>query len=100
MPNPLAFFIVITLSGFFTDITMGSSWASCQDIGRRYAAIVAGFMNMVGNLGGALGPLVTGYVLKMSLTGYRANFLHLRRADVVGTLCWFGMDATRPVAED
>ena len=46
------FFVVISLAGFFTDLTMGANWAVCQDIGRRYAAIVAGCMNMIGNLGG------------------------------------------------
>ena len=56
-------FLAISLSAFSADLTMGSSWAVCQDIGRRYAAIVAGFMNMVGNLGGAIGPLLSGYVL-------------------------------------
>ena len=42
---------------------MGSSWATCQDIGRRYAAIVAGMMNMIGNLGGTVASYMSGYVL-------------------------------------
>ena len=49
-PTAFWFFVVISLSAFTSDLTMGSSWASCQDIGRRYTAIVAGTMNMVGSL--------------------------------------------------
>jgi len=125
MPNAISFFVVISLSGFFTDITMGSSWAACQDIGRRYAAIVAGFMNMIGNLGGAVGPLLSGYVLdhylrahaagldvsdvsKLTdaqkaaglLPGYHANFYIFAAVFVIGTLSWLCVDATKPVAED
>ena len=116
------FFLVMSLSGFFTDLTMGSSWAVCQDIGRRYAAIVAGFMNMVGNLGGAVGPLLSGYVLSHALErhaarlgvsdprllspaqkavgllpGYHANFYIFAGVFVIGTLCWLRIDSTRPV---
>ncbi len=125
MPTAISFFVMISLSGFFTDLTMGSSWAACQDIGRRYAAIVAGFMNMIGNLGGAVGPLLSGYVLDYYLEahaaglglnhisllseaqksaglapGYHANFYIFAGVFVIGTLSWLCVDATKPVAED
>ena len=48
------FFLAISLAAFWNDLTMGSAWASCLDIGRKYSGIVAGCMNTVGNLGGAL----------------------------------------------
>ena len=56
-------FLIIMAAGFCTDLTMGSAWALCQDIGKRYSAIVAGLMNMIGNLGGTMANLVSGYVL-------------------------------------
>ena len=52
------------MAGFFNDLTMGPSWAVCQDIGRRYSAIVSGFMNMVGNLGGVTTIIVTAAIMK------------------------------------
>src|SRR5208337_2586575 len=52
-------FLIISAAGFFTDLTMGPAWALCQDIGKRYSAIVAGFMNMIGNLGGTLASLIS-----------------------------------------
>jgi MFS transporter, ACS family, glucarate transporter len=69
-PGPFAFFVAISLAGFFTDLTMGSAWAACQDIGKRYSAIVAGFMNMIGNLGGFLATLTSAWVLKRALSAY------------------------------
>jgi MFS family permease len=38
-------------------------WAVCVEIGRSRAGVVSGAMNMCGNLGGALSPLVTGWCL-------------------------------------
>ena len=52
------------MAGFCNDLTMGASWAVCQDIGRRYSAIVSGFMNMTGNLlGGVIAIIVTGAIM-------------------------------------
>jgi len=120
-PTAFWFFAAVSLAGFFTDLTMGSAWASCQDIGRRYAAIVAGFMNMMGNFGGTLACWVSGYVLQLALnahaaglgvgpeelsgtqkaaallSGYHFNFYIFAAAYVVGVICWLNIDASRPI---
>jgi MFS family permease len=122
--KPLAFALLLALTGFFADLTMPSAWSVCQDIGRRYAAIVAGFMNMVGNLGGTLASLVTGAILKHSLasysaglgvpaesltaaqkaagqlSGYQTSFLVFAAVFAVGAVCWLFIDASRPVARE
>ncbi len=123
-PTAFWFFLVISLAGFSADITMASSWSLCQDIGRRYAAIVAGFMNMIGNLGGSLAILATGYLLDLGvflhakrlgvasdaldgaamtfglMTGYQINFLIYAAVHVIGVICWSLVDSTKPVAPD
>ncbi len=123
-PTAFWFFLAISLAGFFADITMGSSWAVCQDVGRRHAAIVAGFMNMVGNFGGSVAILATGFVLDASLAwhaaklgisqemltnaqrtagllvGYQINFVIYALVFVVGTICWTLVDATKPVVPE
>jgi MFS family permease len=123
-PTAFWFFLAISLCGFFADLTMGSSWAICQDIGRRHAAIVAGTMNMIGNLGGFLGTWVSGFILDRTLQsharalsvtveqlsgpekvaglwpGYQFNFLLFAAAHVIGVICWLRVDATRPVSPE
>jgi MFS family permease len=74
--NPWLFVLAISLAAFWNDITMGSAWASCLDIGKKYSGIVAGCMNTVGNLGGAAAGFVTGWILD----------LHTRQAQTVGML--------------
>jgi MFS family permease len=124
MPSAFSFFLAISLAGFFIDMTMGSAWALCQDIGRRYAAIVAGCMNMSSGVGNALANLVTGFILQQSLAihaaglglgvdqmtvaqktaaelaGYHLNFLIFASMFVVGVICWLLIDATKPVVPE
>jgi len=124
VPHALWFALLLSLTGFFADLTMPSAWSVCQDIGRRYAAIVAGFMNMVGNLGGALASYVTGRILTHSLqsysakmdmpvdvmsvaqkaegylAGYETSFLVFAAVFAVGALSWLLIDASRPVARE
>jgi MFS family permease len=122
--DPFLIFLFISLAAFWNDLTMGSAWSACQDIGKRYAAIVAGCMNTVGNLGGAVVGLVTGFILDRSLdsyaaargvavgalsaaekdagklVGYKVNFLMFAVAYAVAVLLWLRFDATRPVVPE
>lgn|SRR5262245_50442113 len=109
------FVVFIALAAFWNDLTMGSSWASCLDIGRRYSGIVAGCMNTVGNLGGGLANLFTGWILDWHTRGYdrgsaaydlakdqgwSVNIFIFGAAYVIAALCWLKFDATKPVAPD
>ncbi len=123
VPASSGFFWAISLAGFFIDLTMGSAWALCQDIGRRYAATVAGCMNMCGAVGNVLANWTTGFIVQRALAvhapgpglsveqlkaaqkaaelaGYRGNFLCFAAAFVVGVICWLLIDATKPVVPE
>jgi MFS family permease len=104
-PNVFLFFLACSLAAFWNDLTMGASWAVCQDIGKRYAAIVAGCMNTIGNFGSAATGWVTGTILQSQsegqmLRGYHINFLIFACAYVVATLLWLRIDSTEPVVEE
>ena len=104
MHNLFAFAICVMAMGFFNDLVMGSAWATCQDVGRRYAAIVSGCMNMVGNLGGALGVYITGSVMKAHAadrpTGITIMFVTYAIIYFIGVLIWLGIDASKPIVPD
>lgn len=119
--SAFTFFLAISLAAFFNDLTMGAAWSTCQDIGKRYAAIVAGCMNTIGNLGGATAGWVTGTILSSTLEahalklgvavtdltaqqkseglmpGYNVNFLVFSLVYVLAVLFWLRVDPTRPV---
>lgn len=122
--NMWVFAAGVALSGFFNDLTMGASWAVCQDIGRRYSAIVSGFMNMIGNLGGVATLIVTSRIMKSTVSakeeaakaagtdvadairageieGYIINLSLYALAYAIGVLFWLKIDASKPIiAED
>jgi sugar phosphate permease len=50
----------LTAAMFFLECTIGPSWAVPMDAGGKYSGTVSGMMNMAGNIGGALSPLVFG----------------------------------------
>lgn len=103
----------LILVGLTNDLIMGPSWATAQDIGRRYSAVVSGAMNMVGNLGAALGNLVTGLILAAYTVtvagadgkdqdvvqpgGYVACFTLYAVVYGLGVASWLLIDPTRPV---
>lgn len=88
--------------GFFNDLIMGPAWATTQDVGRRYSAIVGGTMNMVGNLGATLGNLITGLILKENPgdAGFVICFLMYAIVYGFGVLAWLLIDPTKPVVPD
>ena len=93
--------LFVALAAFCNDLTMGSAWASCIDIGGKYAGIVSGCMNTVGNLGGAVAGVSTGWIVDQfgEQTGWMLNFLSFGLVYVVAVLMWLRFDATRPVAQ-
>jgi MFS family permease len=97
-PTPWLKVLALALAAFCNDLTMGSAWASCLDIGRQYSGIVSGCMNTVGNLGGAAAGFVTGWVLDANKEhGWTINFVLFGSAYVLAMLLWLRFDATKPV---
>jgi MFS transporter, ACS family, glucarate transporter len=99
-----AFAVYIMMMGFFNDLMMSAAWATCQDVGRRYSAIVSGCMNMVGNLAGALTSFITGAVLKHyqhdQPSGIKIMFTVYAIVYFVGVLLWLGIDASKPIVPE
>jgi nitrate/nitrite transporter NarK len=111
------FIMAIGMAAFFNDMMMGAAWATCIDIGRRYAGIVAGCMNTIGNLGGAVAGVMTGRIVDMAKAsagkdaspgaieaaarfGWDINFGIFAGVFALGTILWFFVDSTKPVAPD
>ncbi|MCY2984735.1 MAG: MFS transporter [Planctomycetota bacterium] len=71
--SPWTAALAISLAAFSNDLMMGAAWAICQDIGQRHTAVVAGWMNMLGNLGGAISGWTIGTILVMAKAGRAAT---------------------------
>jgi MFS family permease len=120
-PNAFVFFVAVSLAAFSTDLTLPSAWATCQDIGGRYTAVVGAFMNTGAGLAGAAAGWITGSVLENSIAsraaelgvkaaaltteqttaallhGYHLNFYSFAALYVVAFFCWFKIDPTQRI---
>ena len=100
MKTPWSCVLAIAIGTFWNDLTMGSSWASCLDIGGRYAGIVSGCMNTIGNMGAAVAGLTTSRILAQFATpneGWHANFLLYACLYGIAVVMWSMFDATKPI---
>jgi len=87
--------LVLAAWMFFNDAMLGPAWASCADIGERYAGTLSGAMNMTGAFAGAAGMTLAGWWLG---TGqYYLLFTVFAGSYALAALCWFAVDVTRPL---
>ncbi|HLH93501.1 MAG TPA: MFS transporter [Xanthobacteraceae bacterium] len=88
----------LTGAGFFLECTIGPSWAVPMDCGGKYSGTVSGMMNMAGNFGGALSPLVFGFFFQKEMP--QAPFIVTGALLVAGAGVWaFWLDPDQSVVE-
>jgi ACS family glucarate transporter-like MFS transporter len=119
--NVVSFCIAASLAAFLSDLTLASAWATCQEIGGRYAAITAACMNTIGTLGSVLNAWLTFALVKRAVAdraaelntdaekltslerlpaieiGYDQAFASYAAAYVIAALCWLLIDSTKPI---
>jgi sugar phosphate permease len=89
----------LTASMFFLECTIGPSWAVPMDTGGKYSGTVSGMMNMAGNFGGALSPIVFGYLAVGDR--WEAPFIVAAVLLVIGSGIWaFWIDPTKAILKD
>ncbi|MBI1917911.1 MAG: MFS transporter [Planctomycetes bacterium] len=80
---------------FFNDTMIGPAWASCADVGERYAGTLSGAMNMTGAFLGAIGMTLAGWLLDEGK--YTLMFSIFACSYLLAALCWLGVDVTKPL---
>jgi sugar phosphate permease len=86
----------LTASMFFLECTIGPSWAVPMDTGGKYSGTVSGMMNMAGNIGGALSPIVFGVLAQVG--NWQAPFIVAACLLVIGSAVWaFWLDPDKHI---
>ena len=62
--NPIVAVALLAITLGVADLCVSSCWSICHDVGGNSAGVVTGAMNTMGNIGGALSPLVVGYAVQ------------------------------------
>jgi MFS transporter, ACS family, glucarate transporter len=111
-PNIHVFSLLVAMSAFCIDLTLGAVWATCQDLGRPNVGVAAACMNTIGTLGAAFANWLTGTIVERSLArkadalqvaveqltaldkqsasmaGYQTVFSTYALAYIVAAVCW------------
>jgi sugar phosphate permease len=84
-----------SLAFFSLEWTVGISWAVPLDIGGDFAGSVSAFMNMCGNIGGAIAATVLGWLV--GWFGWNVPFLITGALTAVAALLYLKIDASRRI---
>ena len=96
--NPFLAVAVIALVSFCGDLTLPGAWTACMDIGGRYVGSLGGTMNMMGNFGGFLSPIVIGYLVEHT-GNWALTFYVTAAVCLAGAVCWLMLDPVTPLEE-
>ena len=89
--------VLFTCLAFFgVEVTVGVSWAIPLDIAGDRAGSVSSLMNMCGNIGGAISPIVLSYVVKSF--GWNVPFFITAALCTLGAVLYCKIDIARKVA--
>lgn len=90
---------------FWLCITLGSlgfpvvcSWAIAADKGRQYSGSVSGWMNLWGNLGGVISPIICGAIAQYF--SWTSAILFNILPILLAIICWILIKPDRPMTED
>ncbi|HEY2011938.1 MAG TPA: MFS transporter [Bryobacteraceae bacterium] len=97
MHEPLFAMLMIGMASFCNDLVMPGSWAAAMDVGGKHAGTLSGAMNMWGNIGGAICPMVIGYILKFTDHNWNLTFYLSAAIYLLGIVCWLLLDPVTPL---
>ena len=93
--NPIACVWFTCLAVFGLELTVGVSWALPLDIAAEYAGSASALMNMCGNIGGAISPMLLAYLVRGY--GWDVPFLFASALCLIGAALYFKIDASRRI---
>jgi len=95
--NPVLAMIAMGLASFSLDLTLPLCWRTAMDVGGKFAGTVSAGMNTAGQIGGAVGPFVVGYILQYLNHNWMLTFWLSAIIYVIGGLCWIWIDPVTPI---
>ncbi|QLK86774.1 MFS transporter [Staphylococcus sp. 17KM0847] len=90
------FWMSLCLGG--VGLSMVMSWASATDLGRNFSGTVSGWMNLWGNIGAMLSPIIAGYLA--TIVGWPTTLRLMLILVVIAVALWFFVKPDQPLIRD
>ncbi len=100
LENPLHAMLAMGAASFANDLVMPGAWGACTDLGGKYAGTVSGAMAGFGNAGGAVSPLIIGFLLQWTNNDWNLCIYISAAVYFLGTICWAFLDPVTPLITD
>ena len=101
MNDPLLATLAIGMASFSNDLVMPGAWAAAWTSGASMPGRLSGAMNMAGNIGGALWPLVIGgHPLSSTNRNWNLTFYVSAAIYLMGIVCWRFLDPVTPLEQE
>ncbi|MGD1031233.1 MAG: MFS transporter [Opitutaceae bacterium] len=97
--DPLLAMLAMGMASFFLDLTLPLCWRTAMDVGGQFAGTVSAAVNTSGQIGGAVGPVVVGYILQYMNHNWTLTFAISAAIYVLGGLCWVWIDPVNPIVQ-
>ena len=97
VPEPVHAALLLAAAAGLAGLGIAPAWALCLEIGGPHAGVVTGAMNMFGNLGGTLSPVVVGLCIDR-LGSWSAPLYSIAALYLVAAVCWLGIDPARKIS--
>jgi ACS family glucarate transporter-like MFS transporter len=98
LTQPYLAVTAIALLAFCNDIQMPGAWTACMDVGGKAVGTLSGTMNMMGNFGGFVSPVVCGYIIQFT-GNWSLVFYVTASMYVFGIFFWLAMDPVTPLEQ-
>jgi MFS family permease len=98
LKNPYVAVATIALVSFCNDLTVPGAWTTCMDIGGRFVGTLGGAMNMMGNLGGFISPIVVGMIVQAT-NNWTLAFYVTAAVYALGAVFWLLIDPVTPIEQ-
>ena len=95
--NTLAILLLASAAGFIGFAT-ASWWATCNDLTRNFSGSLSGLMNMCGNVGGWIAPILTPYLA--AHFGWRQALHFAALPTLIAGALWFIVSADQNLEKD
>lgn len=96
-PSPIASALLLSAAAGLAALGVAPGWAVCLEIGGEHAGVVSGSMNMCGNLGGALSPIVVGVCVDR-FGSWNAPLVSIAGFYLFAAICWLAIDPSQRIA--
>lgn len=90
--SPVGAMLLMGLASFANDLAVPPGWATCMDVGGRFAGTLSGTMNAAGNVAGFVAPAFVAYLLAWTGQDWNLTFYVSAGIYFLGAICWCLID--------